>query len=167
MGNRCQQAVNGALRPAWHDDQELFTTPPADRVCVSKGVLCQGGKPDQHLITNLMSMDVIDLFEMVQVNQGHAKARRADATADGFMIKDFMQMLSVVQTCQRVSGGEALDFSDGQFKLSALLSILFAVEGVVVRLPGEQQQDTAGSRNDQAVRRGIESWPAPEGHADP
>lgn len=102
------------LQSAWQGcsaayDQELIAAKTADQIVVPYGILQGYGEFDQHLITGIMAVRIIDLHEAVGI-QHHDRQWPAELDRiDSFGLEGAERMPPVRQTRQRIGQGDFLE----------------------------------------------------------
>ena len=100
-----QRALDVRLR---HDDQELLSAVASAKLRVAQGVFHSGRDGRENGIARLMPMDVVDIFEVVDVQDTDAENAAAPRRKIPFVVQEFQNMAAVMQAGQDVPDGHFL-----------------------------------------------------------
>ncbi len=94
-----------------HDDK-LVAAIASDRVCIANRGENHGGHFHQHVRSDEMSMLVVDVFEVVEIEEQRGHAGPITACAPDLVQQELSQVARVVQLCEIVCLRETLGFGD-------------------------------------------------------
>ena len=66
-GNAVAQDIPLLLSDVLHENREFVPADPADPVPAAEDVLQHDGQPAQHLVPDVMAVDIVELFEMIHI----------------------------------------------------------------------------------------------------
>ena len=94
---------------AGEQEQELFSTPPAGEVGVADGGPEHGGELPQDVVSGRVTMDVVDLFEVVEVGEDERERGAEPLGAGDLGGERFLAVASVRDAGQPIDERLPLD----------------------------------------------------------
>ncbi|KAI0254932.1 hypothetical protein BJV78DRAFT_1280002 [Lactifluus subvellereus] len=106
----------------WQQKQKFFPAPAGETIGGAQRRPEGVGKTAQRDVAGMVAEAVIDVFEMIDIEQGNRKGLLATVAAEVFMIEQFVHGAAIEQPRQFIIGREMTNFPQGPLQFGFLLS---------------------------------------------